>query len=447
MATYLTTSFPGEEPTARLLASTPRGHLAILTCLGPADSAFLAELRSATAPAPRNPFLSVLLELGTRGGQLWAVERAEGVHTLDLVLKRAAALGQPLHDALCARVAFRILEAISCLERPHGRLTPLNVVLLASGEIQVLGAQYAAHLPHRPADLAYEEADGVDLAASDVFGAGQIARALALRRPPRPGEKGPAALEALLPAALDAQPGPEVERAAASELAAYAACLGLPPTDSTRVPLELSTVAAAQEQAAELEQPDPTNSEGDSGHLGPSMDSEGHINRGTDRKPTWPVSRPRAAAPEAIELDPASAMHAFGPAHEPAPEPPPPAEKRRYARKLAMGVLSLAVLAAIGIGLLALGASSLRAQLPSWLHLASAKPGVYGKAMVRIESEPSGAAVIVGSEEIGLTPYLADNDFPEGANAFTLQLKGYQTYRGSIPGGRDFEVRAALRRR
>jgi hypothetical protein len=443
VATYLTIPFPDEEPTVRLLGTTPRGQRAVLTCLGPADSALLEELREATAPVPRSPLLATLLELGTRGGQLWAVERAAGVHTLDLVLKRTAATGQPLHDALCARVAFRILEATSALGRPHGRLTPRNVLLLQNGEIQILGAQYAHRLEPRAGELAYqdsrEEADPADL-----FGASQIARALALRRAPRPGEKGPAPLEALLPTSLDAQPSPEVARTSATELAAFMASLGLPATDPTRAPMELSTVCIAPEETGELPQPE-EDPEADQFQPGPAMDADGRIELSSLPKPAWPASRPRPAmAAAALELDPAAVEHAFGPSREPSPELPAPEASPRGARSLGR---ALALASAAAAGAIGVGAFAMRDRLPSWLQLPPAHPGAYGKAMLRIESEPPGATVKVGEEELGVTPYLADNDYPEGNNAVTVELRGYQPYRGSFPGGRDVTVRASLKRR
>ncbi len=444
MATYLTTPFPGEEPTARLLGSTPRGHLAVLTCLGPADSALLEELREATAPVLRSPFLATLLELGTRGGQLWAVERASGVHTLDLVLKRAAALGQPLHDALCARIAFRILEATSALGRPHGRLTPLNVLLLQNGEIQVLGAQYARRLEPRPSELAYYESrEDSDPAQADFFGALQIARALALRRTPRPGERGPAPLEALLPSSPDAHPSPDVARTSATELAAYAAGLGLPSTAPTRTPLELSTVSIVPEETGELLRVDEADPEADQFQPGPAMDVDGRIELSTPPKSAWPASRPRPAMASSLELDPAAVVHAFGPPPEPPPpEPPAPSRSHPLGRAIGLTLAGAAAAAAIGVG-----AFAMRDRLPGWLQLPPAHPGVYGKAMLRIESEPSGAAVMVGGEELGVTPYLADNDYPDGANAFTVELKGYAPFHGTFPGGRDVTVRTSLKRR
>lgn len=450
MATYLTIPFPDEEPTTRLLGTTPRGHRAVLTCLGPADSALLEELREATAPVPRSPFLATLLELGTRGGQLWAVERAAGVHTLDLVLKRTAATGQPLHDALCARIAFRILEATSALGRPHGRLTPRNVLLLQNGEIQILGAQYAHRLEPRAGELAYQDSrEEADPAEADLFGALQIARALALRRAPRPGERGPAPLEALLPASLDSQPSPEVARTSATELAAFLASLGLPATDPTRAPMELSTVSIVPEEAGEageLLQPE-EDPEADQFQPGPAMDADGRIELSSLPKPAWPASRPRPAmAAASLELDPAAVEHAFGPSREPSPELPAPETSPRRARSLGRA-LALALASAAAAGAIGVGAFAMRDRLPSWLQLPPAHPGAYGKAMLRIESEPSGATVRVGDEELGVTPYLADNDYPEGNNAVTVELRGYQPYRGSFPGGRDFTVRASLKRR
>jgi hypothetical protein len=447
VATYLTTPFPGEEPTARLLGTTPRGHLAILTCLGPADSALLEELREATAPVPRSPFLATLLELGTRGGQLWAVERAAGVHTLGLVLKRAAAIRQPLHDALCARIAFRILEATSALGRPHGRLTPQNVLLLQNGEIQVLGAQYAHRMEPRAAELAYQDPRGeADPAEADLFGALQIARALALRRAPRTGELGPAPLEALLPASLDAQPSPEVARTSATELAAFMSSLGLPATDPTRAPMELSTVSIVPEETGELLLPE-EDPEADQFQPGPAMDADGRIELSSLPKPAWPASRPRPAMTAAsLELDPAAVEHAFGSSREPSPELANPAAPPRRARSLRRA-LGLALASAAAAGAIGVGAFAMRDRLPSWFQLPPAHPGAYGKAMLRIESEPTGATVRVGDEDLGVTPYMADNDYPEGSNPVTLELKGYQPFRASFPGGRDFTIRASLKRR
>lgn len=441
MATYLTTPFPGEDPSVRLLGSTPRGHLAILTCLGPADSGFLEELRQATEPAPRSRLLATLVELGTRGGQLWAVERALGVHTLDLVLKRVASVGCALPDALCAHVAFRILEAVAGLGREHGRLTPMNVLLLPNGELQVLGAQYARHLPPRPAELMYLEVpEGFEAGASDVFSAAQIARALALRRNPRPGERGPAALESLLPDHLDAPPAPEVARATATELAGFAKLLGLPSTQPTRAPLELSTVSFVREEASEFEALEEADAEADQFQPGPAMDANGRIDLGGHVEPTQPAPRPKPAAAEPVELDRAAMAHAFPPAEEPAPTSPP---RRSVWRALGLTAIALAALGALAV----VGVFALSWRLPTWLQPRPAHPGVYGRALLRIESEPSGATVLMGSEEIGLTPYLSDNDYPDGDNTFSLKLSGHQPYQGSFQGGRDVTVRAKLRRR
>jgi eukaryotic-like serine/threonine-protein kinase len=130
--------------------------------------------------------------------------------------------------------------------------------------------------------------------------------------------------------------------------------------------------------------------------------------------------------PEELEL----ARPARSPAAEEELASPVAAPSRRLARWL-RPLLTLLVLAAT------LGAGT---------YLLSRAAGGGGAVrMLRIESEPSGARIQVGEEELGLTPLALENYYPPGASVpVRLELRGYRPWTGTFIGGSDAKLSARL---
>jgi hypothetical protein len=69
-------------------------------------------------------------------------------------------------------------------------------------------------------------------------------------------------------------------------------------------------------------------------------------------------------------------------------------------------------------------------------------------AAFTVQSEPPGATVFIGDEELGTTPYLGTNDFPRDQPVTVrVALKGYATWTGVMTGSRNARLTARLKRR
>lgn len=67
--------------------------------------------------------------------------------------------------------------------------------------------------------------------------------------------------------------------------------------------------------------------------------------------------------------------------------------------------------------------------------------------LLLIESEPSGASILVDGREIGTTPFSGDNLYPDREIPFELRMKGYQSWKGTFRGAQDDRVDVDLIRR
>ncbi len=149
-----------------------------------------------------------------------------------------------------------------------------------------------------------------------------------------------------------------------------------------------------------------------------------------------------ALAEQGLELD---LSERFVPHPNPEPENAEPlSSPRRFPLR---GVIVVAILAAIGVGLW-LGRGSLKSSLA---EVAGKLPGAAGKAppgaiVVTFESEPSGARVVVAGQELGVTPLSVDNDYPEAAIDVRMEKAGYRPWRGTFDGGKAQRVNAKLSR-
>ena len=153
---------------------------------------------------------------------------------------------------------------------------------------------------------------------------------------------------------------------------------------------------------------------------------------------------PRAETVKAsgpLELDEESLAHAR------AEQPHAKAEEirqeqaalRRASRKRAVVGFLIAAL------VLTAAAAALWFDLPARLHLPSflVHSGRSSKTTLRVESEPSGAAVRVGSEQIGETPFIGDNDFGD-EYAVYVEKAGYHPARLVAQGGKSMRLSVKL---
>jgi serine/threonine-protein kinase len=65
-------------------------------------------------------------------------------------------------------------------------------------------------------------------------------------------------------------------------------------------------------------------------------------------------------------------------------------------------------------------------------------------ALLRIESEPSGAKIEIGSQVLGETPLFVENIYPKSEIEVKLSLKGYRPWTGKFAGGQTAELKARL---
>ncbi len=62
-------------------------------------------------------------------------------------------------------------------------------------------------------------------------------------------------------------------------------------------------------------------------------------------------------------------------------------------------------------------------------------------------SEPSGATVLVGGTEVGVTPWAGDNVWPKEPLRIEVRKAGYKPWEGVTMGGKQDTLQANLRRR
>ncbi len=74
------------------------------------------------------------------------------------------------------------------------------------------------------------------------------------------------------------------------------------------------------------------------------------------------------------------------------------------------------------------------------------RPRPAAAVVVRFESEPSGARVVVGPQVLGETPLVIDNDFPDGPIPVRFEKPGYRAWTGTFEGGKPVAVTAVMRR-
>lgn len=159
------------------------------------------------------------------------------------------------------------------------------------------------------------------------------------------------------------------------------------------------------------------------------------LSRLPDYPPPCTAQKPSGKLPPASVARPSSTSTPPRRSPEPPPKPSPrPAQRPGLWRSLARLSIAACLLLAVGLGLADLAPSVARSLPPA-------------RPILHIESTPSGALVLVGSNEVGRTPYLAANDYPEGLYGVHLRLAGYRSYDAEFRGGRPVILHAAMQRR
>ncbi len=120
----------------------------------------------------------------------------------------------------------------------------------------------------------------------------------------------------------------------------------------------------------------------------------------------------------------------------PPPEPPPPPPPPRATGRVVWTALMLAVVAGGGFAVYRFG----------WPFLSGLLQG-QKTAVLRIDSEPPGASILIDGQTIGTTPYFTENLYPPRDIPLQVVAKGYQPWQGRFTGGKDAQIEAVLRRR
>jgi len=149
-----------------------------------------------------------------------------------------------------------------------------------------------------------------------------------------------------------------------------------------------------------------------------------------------------AVSPEQVHADVATATAtAVGEGYQPLPNAyaaPKRSRSFRFLRYLLFGFVLLVL--ASGAAVVLTHLDRVKRVLPPAAQS--------GPAVLRIESEPEGAAVWINGREVGQTPLAQENDFPPGVSIpVKLTLRGHLPWTGSFQGGAEAAVKARLVRR
>ncbi|PTL77884.1 serine/threonine-protein kinase [Vitiosangium sp. GDMCC 1.1324] len=124
-----------------------------------------------------------------------------------------------------------------------------------------------------------------------------------------------------------------------------------------------------------------------------------------------------------------------GPKHGTHYEPP----KRPFPWKRVVTTLAT-LLVVVGVGVVAL--PHLRILMTRALYASGKKQ----MPLLSIQSEPPGALVTIDGTELGNTPMVLDNNYPDQEISVQLTLKGYKPWKGRFTGGQPVSLEAKLKR-
>ena len=125
---------------------------------------------------------------------------------------------------------------------------------------------------------------------------------------------------------------------------------------------------------------------------------------------------------------------------------PPPEEPRKPSRLAAIAIGLGVLLACAAVVFFTVRRSAPPPEAPPEKVAISVDPE--GAPALTVQSDPPGAAVFIEGEESGGTPLLANNEFGKGTQVkVRLELKGYEPWSGTFPGGVNATVHARLKRK
>ncbi len=190
---------------------------------------------------------------------------------------------------------------------------------------------------------------------------------------------------------------------------------------------------------------------------GAQLDASGRLTGGPAVRPQFAAPRaaagtaPREDEPLELALDPTHVHAEAEVASQVDPSPQyevlaPPRPRRRppvFRIVLALFIATIGVLGTLVVmkgDVLGAGLLPRAVQLPRVLK--SEMP------VLQIESEPEGAMVFINDEQIGETPVLRENDFPEDVDIpVKVVLRGYRPWTSTFKGGQSANVEARLTKR
>lgn len=119
----------------------------------------------------------------------------------------------------------------------------------------------------------------------------------------------------------------------------------------------------------------------------------------------------------------------------------PPKRRIQWGRPLAL-IATLLLL--VGAGVVAY--PHLRPLISRAFYTSLYSSGAKQMPLLSIQSEPEGALVTIDGTEIGTTPLVLDNTYPQLKISVQITLKGYKPWKGSFTGGEPASLEAKLKR-
>jgi len=179
-----------------------------------------------------------------------------------------------------------------------------------------------------------------------------------------------------------------------------------------------------------------------------SLSSDGRLEGLTPTQDDCRVPQPPRFAPAEhppLELNTRGYQPPEPPATAPDGDEPQPLSAQSQQRQWLAIAAALIVILGAGVAFFALKATPSASPAPAASEKIEFADSV---AAFTVQSEPPGAAVFIGDEVLGTTPYLGTNDFARDKPVTVrVELKGYATWTATMTGGRNMRLFANLKHR
>lgn len=129
---------------------------------------------------------------------------------------------------------------------------------------------------------------------------------------------------------------------------------------------------------------------------------------------------------------------------EPAPYRDVGIPKNPWPMRWVLGLLAAGTVGLVSLVVMGRTEKSLAPHLAKGDGVTANAPAENHPGVVIIDSQPSGASVIIAGRSVGTTPWATDNTY-SGNVKFELSLPGYQRAAGSFVGRQDTKVRVTLK--